>query len=541
MGLTSTAWVVNHKLTKLGRAFQCHRDPHEFNEHDTYVFRQTTSRRQHGELVQTRSNWIPPMFPPHTKQGFYQTNGANSGFEARTHEQQNKDPQPQFRPEVGGSSGHARGMGQQEQQNNMGFGGDEGFYDRGYALTREREREREGFAVQNNTNADTRDTFGFPFDTNVGSGHGRATHDRYVSPYERRGRARGVPSTNFASKTHCDNHWSDLDHARQRFRDLRSLRGGNGVQCFGCGKTGHMRRDCLNAKKHADIVQQMWDEEDVNGTAVVHCGFYSEKGGFKLSEEDKSYMQTCKVVVSTCTFGGGDDLYQPIGMSQASLEKVCYVAFWDEITLATQEADGKKINVDRMIGKWHIVIVRDLPFTDQRLNGKIPKMLTHRLFPQARFSIWVDSKSQFRRDPLGVLEALLWRTNSILAISEHGARSSVYDEAKAVVHKNKAAPEEVDRQMTQYLHDGFPDDKRFYGKKALAEASIIVKEHTPLTNLFMCLWFNEVVRFTSRDQLSFPYVHRRLRLKRINMFHVCTRKDLVNSIGHKRKAKPLIS
>ncbi|KAF6143243.1 hypothetical protein GIB67_039026 [Kingdonia uniflora] len=37
----------------------------------------------------------------------------------------------------------------------------------------------------------------------------------------------------------------------------------------------------------------------VNGIVVVHCGFYSEKGGFKLSEEDKSYMRTCKVVVTT--------------------------------------------------------------------------------------------------------------------------------------------------------------------------------------------------------------------------------------------------
>lgn len=60
----------------------------------------------------------------------------------------------------------------------------------------------------------------------------------------------------------------------------------------------------------------------VNETAVVHCGFFSENGGFKISDKDKSYMQTCKVVVSTCAFGGGDDLYQPIGMSEASLKKV---------------------------------------------------------------------------------------------------------------------------------------------------------------------------------------------------------------------------
>ncbi|KAL8029939.1 hypothetical protein ABFX02_14G255200 [Erythranthe guttata] len=272
----------------------------------------------------------------------------------------------------------------------------------------------------------------------------------------------------------------------------------------------------------------------------VHCGFYSEGGGFRVSDEDKSYMNTCKVVVSTCAFGGGDDLYQPIGMFETSLQKVCYVAFWDEITLATQEAQGNKVDESRFIGKWRILVVRDLPFRDQRLNGKIPKMLAHRLFPNSRYSIWVDSKSQFRRDPIGVLEALLWRSNHELAISEHGARSSVYDEAKAVVKKNKATPEEVEVQLTQYRQDGLPEDKRFKGKKALAEASIIVRKHTPLTNLFTCIWFNEVVRFTSRDQLSFPYVLWRLKeFKRINMFPVCTRKDLVNSMGHIRKAKPL--
>jgi hypothetical protein len=58
---------------------------------------------------------------------------------------------------------------------------------------------------------------------------------------------------------------------------------------------------------------------------MVHCGFYSEYGGFKISKEDKNYMQSCKVVVSTCAFGGGDDLYQPIGMSESSLRKVTFI------------------------------------------------------------------------------------------------------------------------------------------------------------------------------------------------------------------------
>lgn len=51
------------------------------------------------------------------------------------------------------------------------------------------------------------------------------------------------------------------------------------------------------------------------------------------------------------------------------------MAFWDELTLAAQEAEGNAIGDDSMIGRWRIVVVRDLPFSDQRLNGKIPKVV----------------------------------------------------------------------------------------------------------------------------------------------------------------------
>jgi len=67
--------------------------------------------------------------------------------------------------------------------------------------------------------------------------------------------------------------------------------------------------------------------------------------------------------------------------------QVCYVAFWDEITLATQEAQGQKFGADHYIGKWRIIIVKNLPFADQRLNGKIPKVLN--LFASF-IKIWDD-------------------------------------------------------------------------------------------------------------------------------------------------------
>jgi hypothetical protein len=145
--------------------------------------------------------------------------------------------------------------------------------------------------------------------------------------------------------------------------------------------------------------------------------------------------------------------------------QVCFVAMCDEVTQQSQEKAGKLLGPDRTIGLWRIVLVYNLPFADQRRNGKIPKMLSHRLFPNAQYSIWVDSKSQFRRDPMGVLEALLWKPGATFAISLHGGRSCVYKEGNAIVKKNKATPEEVAIQLDTYRSEGMPENALFDGHK----------------------------------------------------------------------------
>ena len=68
------------------------------------------------------------------------------------------------------------------------------------------------------------------------------------------------------------------------------------------------------------------------------------------------------------------------------------------------------------------------------------------------------------------------------------------------------------------------------------EGALIVREHTPVTNLFSCLWFNEVHRFTPRDQLSFGYVLHRLNYTfRFFMFPNCEYNALVVLHKHVRE------
>lgn len=60
--------------------------------------------------------------------------------------------------------------------------------------------------------------------------------------------------------------------------------------------------------------------------------------------------------------------------------------FVDEATMQTLHLEGQTPD-GGFIGLWKIVVVKNLPYTDMRRVGKIPKLLPHRLFPFARFEL----------------------------------------------------------------------------------------------------------------------------------------------------------
>lgn len=73
----------------------------------------------------------------------------------------------------------------------------------------------------------------------------------------------------------------------------------------------------------------------------------------------------------------------------------------------------------------------------------------------------------------------------------------------------------------------------FYNLTDVPEGCTIIREHIPITNLFTCVWFNEVDRFTSRDQLSFAIARDKIREKvdwSINMFLDCERRNFVKQV-----------
>ncbi|KAK9935163.1 hypothetical protein M0R45_022275 [Rubus argutus] len=291
------------------------------------------------------------------------------------------------------------------------------------------------------------------------------------------------------------------------------------------------------------------DQEEEPSTSRIYEPRFG--GHPTLEEREQSFYAEIKLFiadlseVSSCIFGSSDFLRRPTSrkVSDFSKKTVCFVMFVDEQTLAKISSEGHVPDDTGHVGLWKIVIVKNLPYADMRRTGKVPKLLSHRLFPSSWYSIWLDSKMRLNTDPMQIIEYFLWRTESEFAISNHYDRHCVWEEVLQNKRLHKYNHTAIDEQFTFYQSDGLTkfdsSDPNTPLPSYVPEGSFIVRAHTPISNLFSCLWFNEVDRFTSRDQLSFAYTYLKLRRMNpdrpfyLNMFKDCERRALAKLFRHR--------
>ncbi|KAG8494472.1 hypothetical protein CXB51_011922 [Gossypium anomalum] len=290
-------------------------------------------------------------------------------------------------------------------------------------------------------------------------------------------------------------------------------------------------------------LKQRDDSYDIRESMNVHCGFVkgTKPGhgtGFDIDNSDLLEMEQCHgVLVASAIFGAFDNMLQPKNISKYSEQTVCFYMFVDEETKSDLETEHG-LNESKKIGLWRIVVAHNLPYTNGRRNGKIPKFLLHRLFPNSRFSLWIDGKLQLLVDPYQILERFLWRKNASFAISRHYIRFDVFEEAEANKAARKYDNASIDFQVDFYKKEGLTpySEAKLPITSDVPEGCAIIREHVPISNLFTCLWFNEIDRFTSRDQLSFSTVRDRVAAKTnwtVNMFLDCERRNFVVQQHHK--------
>ncbi|EPS68952.1 hypothetical protein M569_05814, partial [Genlisea aurea] len=291
-------------------------------------------------------------------------------------------------------------------------------------------------------------------------------------------------------------------------------------------------------------LRQRNDSFTIKETMTVHCGFVKGckpgyETGFDIDIDDRGMLEKFhNTVVASAIFGNYDEIHQPENVSEISKRNIPFFMFVDEET-ETYLRNSSLLGSDMHVGLWRIVVVHNLPYVDARRNGKVPKLLLHRLFPRTRYSLWIDAKLQLLVDPYQILERFLWRQNATFAISRHYTRFSVFEEAEANKAGGKYQNASIDHQIEFYMKEGLTPytEAKLPITSDVPEGCVLVREHIPITNLFSCLWFNEVDRFTSRDQLSFSTVRDKIQSQQVewsvNMFLDCERRSFVRQDYHR--------
>ncbi|KAL1567470.1 putative hexosyltransferase MUCI70 [Salvia divinorum] len=256
----------------------------------------------------------------------------------------------------------------------------------------------------------------------------------------------------------------------------------------------------------------------------IPCGFFEP---FPISNSDRTAMEKCnEVVVVTAIFNYHDKIRQPRNLGPETSDRVCFFVFVDDATIKDLYSHNvmSSETKENKIGVWTVVRVSgEGLYENPAMNGVIPKHLVHRLFPNTKYSVWVDAKLQLIYDPILLIDALIMDPGVDMALSRHPYFMHAIEEAMATARWKKWRHVEGLRvQMETYCENGL---QPWHSNKSyptdVPDTAMILRRHSATTNLFSCLLFNELEAFNHRDQLAFAFVRDKITPKiNINMFEV---------------------
>ncbi|MBD3757442.1 MAG: DUF616 domain-containing protein [Microbacterium sp.] len=188
-----------------------------------------------------------------------------------------------------------------------------------------------------------------------------------------------------------------------------------------------------------------------------------------------------KVCVYTVLLGGYDVLLdQPVAIDSAA----DFVCFSDDDGLVSDT--------------WRVEAV--VPYLPQDLHrsSRVLKILGHPLLSQYDVTICIDASVLLRATPEQIIADLL--TDDVdMALAEHSHREMILDEFDEVVRLNYDDAFRVYEQLSDYAAY-FPEAltaKPLWG-------GLLVRRNTPAVAAAMRVWFDQVLRYSRRDQLSLP-------------------------------------
>lgn len=215
--------------------------------------------------------------------------------------------------------------------------------------------------------------------------------------------------------------------------------------------------------------------------AITH---YSTEGNLDIEEPSPHLdITNLKIAVYTCIVGHYDDLSEPLFMDSG----VDYYLFTD---IDSPTCSGwKKIDITQFEEYNEL--------SSSQLSRKI-KMLPYLYLPDYDYTIYVDGNIQIVDSMSSLIEEM---GNHAFGVHYHRSRDCIYDELVRVIYLRKNDVVLAKQQVKAYKQDGFP---RHYG---LYENSVLIRKHNDKDTFhLMEEWWYEYFKYSTRDQLSLPYL-----------------------------------
>ncbi len=172
-------------------------------------------------------------------------------------------------------------------------------------------------------------------------------------------------------------------------------------------------------------------------------------------------------------------------------------------------------------------LIKNISTRDASRQNRYHKMMPHLFFPDYDMSLYIDGRIRIKGTLKPLVENSLGETN--ISFRKHPDRSCLYEEAARCIKKRLDNPNIIRKQILKYMKEHYPKSN------GLVNGGIILRKHNnPNVIAAMNLWWDEVLRFSKRDQISLNYV---LWKKRLNFscFNSKLLKDTLHIGEHIKK------
>lgn len=186
-------------------------------------------------------------------------------------------------------------------------------------------------------------------------------------------------------------------------------------------------------------------------------------------------------VVYTALIGGYELLNeQPIAKSS----NIDFICFTDDPALVSES--------------WEIRLIEPRFPRDTIRSARYLKVMGPDILDECDESLWIDNSIVLRATPESILDE--WLADADFTLPLHGYRESVAGEFDAVDAAGYDDPSRIYEQMITYaaIRPAVLEEKPY-------ATNFMARRHTPYLREAMRLWYEQILRYSRRDQLSLNY------------------------------------